>query len=401
MPSPQVYSVTEITRHIKLILESNIPTVWIRGEISNCIHHISGHMYFTLKDELCQMRCVVWKERTTGLFCTPQDGMKVLAQGDVTVYERAGHYQLKVLQLQPEGVGDLQLAFERLKEILRQEGLFDEEHKMPIPPFPERVGVISSSSGAAIQDIVQIINRRYPGTQIILSPVRVQGEGAAEEIAQAVDKFNRYGEVDVLIVARGGGSLEDLWAFNEEVVARAIFRSKIPVISGVGHEVDFTIADFVADVRAPTPSAAAELVVPEAGKLLQDVQMMSVRSRELVERRINSEYDTVSMLLSSYGLRHPFDIVYQYDQRRDELVKNLLVYATHCIGRQEHNYLLQEGKLRGLNPTAVLKRGYSICRKLPSRAVIREAVTLQAKDCIEITLHKGSILGIVQTVRQE
>lgn len=401
MGPAEIYSVTEITKQIKSLLENNLSTVWVRGELSNFTHHTSGHMYFTLKDDLCQIRCVMWEEYNARLFFTPQDGMKVLAQGDVTVYERAGQYQFRVLQLQPVGVGDLQMAFERLKEKLLREGLFDEEHKKPIPLYPQSVGVLSSPSGAAFRDIVHIINRRFPGTHIVLNPVRVQGDGAAGEIARAIDEFNRCGEVDVLIVTRGGGSLEDLWAFNEEVVARAIFRSEIPVISAVGHEVDFTIADFVADLRAPTPSAAAELVVPDGKKLLRDVRTLAARAKESLERRIQSYQERLDALTSSYGLRHPADMIRQCEQRRDELVKGLCIHITHFIQRQEQAFSLQLGKLEGLGPPAVLKRGYSICRKLPGRTVVREADSLRVEDTIEVTFHRGSIEGVVEKVRSE
>lgn len=401
MAMPQIYSVTEVTRHIKLLLENAIPTVWVQGELSNFTHHRSGHMYFTLKDEQCQIRCVMWKESNINLSFRPQDGMKLLAQGDLTVYERTGQYQLRVLQLRPAGVGDLQGAFERLKEKLQREGLFDEEHKKPIPMYPERIGVVTSPLGAALQDILNIKNKRLPGTQVILYPVRVQGEGAAEEIAQAIDDFNCFGHVDALLITRGGGSLEDLWAFNEEAVARAIFRSEIPVVSAVGHEVDFTMADFVADVRAPTPSAAADLVVPDGDKLGRDVERLSARSRELLGRRFQSYWDRLNVLMSSYGMRHPLDVIHQFGQRRDELAKDLCLAATHFLGRREQDIQLQESKLKGLNPLAILKRGYSVCRKLPTGTIVRAAAALQAEDDIEVTFHKGSVQGIVQTVSPE
>ncbi|RMD96216.1 MAG: exodeoxyribonuclease VII large subunit, partial [Calditrichaeota bacterium] len=280
------YTVSELTREIKILLETRIPEVWVEGEISNFTHHSSGHMYFLLKDEHAQISCVMWRSRNNTLFFTPQDGMKIIVRGRITVYEKRGNYQLEVLQLHPAGVGELQLAFEQLKNRLRKEGLFDPAHKKPIPPYPERIGIVTSPTGAAIRDMIHILQRRFPPVEIILNPVRVQGEGAAVEIAQAIDQFNRYGQVDVLIVGRGGGSLEDLWAFNEEIVARAIFRSQIPVISAVGHEVDFSISDFVADLRAPTPSAAAELVVRNREEILahlqKDLQKMTNGMLELI-----------------------------------------------------------------------------------------------------------------------
>jgi len=259
----KIYTVSELTREIKQVLETGFPCLWVEGEISNFKRHSSGHLYFTLKDENSQIRCAMWRYRANDLIFRPEDGMKVLVQGNLQVYEPGGYYQIIVQQVQPAGVGELQLAFEQLKKKLYAEGLFDEAHKKPIPIFPERIGVITSPTGAAIRDIISVITRRFPIAQIILAPVRVQGPGAKEEIVQAIQDFNEFGEVDVLIVGRGGGSLEDLWAFNEEVVARAIFTSKIPIISAVGHEIDFSISDFVADRRAPTPSAAAEMAVPD------------------------------------------------------------------------------------------------------------------------------------------
>ena len=270
--SPQkILSVSQLNHEIKTLLESTIPVLWIEGEISNLKLHSSGHIYFSLKDKESQISAVMWRSRSAQLFFTPQDGMKVHAFGKINVFHKRGYYQFDIIKLQPAGIGELQLAYEQLKQRLQEEGIFDEEHKRQIPEFPERIGIVTSPTGAAIQDLLNILNRRFPGLEIVLGPVKVQGEGAAQEIADAVDNFNKFGKADLLIVGRGGGSLEDLWAFNEEIVARSIFRSKIPVISAVGHEVDFTISDFVSDLRAPTPSAAAELAVPDRIDLLNHV----------------------------------------------------------------------------------------------------------------------------------
>ena len=266
-----VITITELTRQIKFSLESSFPRVWVEGEISNFKQHTSGHLYFTLKDEGAQLSALMWRSRVANLTFQPEDGMKVIARGSITVYPPRGNYQLDVDQIQPLGLGELQLAFERLKQKLDAEGLFDAEHKKPIPEFPECIGLVTSETGAALQDIRSVLSRRHPSVEVVLAPVRVQGAGAAEEIADAIKYLNQYGGIDVLIVGRGGGSLEDLWAFNEEVVARAIYASKIPIISAVGHEIDFSIADFVADLRAPTPSAAAELVVRDRTELLEDI----------------------------------------------------------------------------------------------------------------------------------
>src|SRR5271169_6490493 len=257
--SQNIFSVTDLTRKIKGTLEEGFSGIAVQGELSNFKRHSSGHLYFTLKDEHTQIQCVMWRSRVPTLSVSPQDGMKMIARGNVTVYEVRGNYQLDVSSLQLLGAGELQIAFERLKQKLSTEGLFDQDHKKPLPQFPQRIGVVTSPTGAAIRDIINVVNRRFPSTELILYPVRVQGIGAAEEIASAIDDFNAFGEVGVILIGRGGGSLEDLWAFNEEIVARSIYRSSIPVVSAVGHEIDFTIADFVADLRAPTPSAAAEL----------------------------------------------------------------------------------------------------------------------------------------------
>ncbi|MEE9165043.1 MAG: exodeoxyribonuclease VII large subunit, partial [Nitrospinota bacterium] len=260
-PERQVYTVTEITRAIKFSLETEFPRVWIEGEISNLRIPSSGHMYLTIKDEESQIKVVMFRSGKSQLKFGPKDGDQVIVKGKITVYEPRGEYQIVIDYMEPKGIGALQLAFQQLKEKLSKEGLFDEELKKSLPLLPQKIGIITSPTGAAVRDILNIIDRRFPNVHILIAPVKVQGEGAAQEIAAAVKDLNKIKGVDVIIVGRGGGSIEDLWAFNEEVVARAIFESEIPVISAVGHEIDFTISDFVADLRAPTPSAAAELVV--------------------------------------------------------------------------------------------------------------------------------------------
>lgn len=250
-----IYTVSELTREARMLLESAFPAVWVEGEISNFSIHSSGHMYFSLKDENAVLNCAMFRSENQQLKFGPKDGMQVLCFGRISIYDKQGRYQLYVQTMEPKGLGALQLAFQQLKERLQKEGLFDAAHKKPIPFLPQRIGIVTSPTGAAIRDILNISTRRFQNIHIIINPVRVQGEGAAIEIANAIKEFNEYAKLDVIIVARGGGSLEDLWSFNEEIVARAIYDSKIPVISAIGHEVDFTIADFVADFRAPTPSA--------------------------------------------------------------------------------------------------------------------------------------------------
>ena len=276
----------------------------MEGEISNFLWHTSGHRYFSLKDENAQLRCTIWRGVGQYLNFEPEDGIKVHAFGNLTVYEKRGEYQLNVLKLLPVGRGELEIAFQKLKERLLKEGLFDEAHKKPIPEFPERIGIVTSPTGAAIQDMLKVFRRRFPSAGLYLYPARVQGEGASEEIAAGIRAFNEWGEVDVIIIGRGGGSLEDLWAFNEEEVARAIYASRIPVVSAVGHEIDFTMADFVADLRAPTPSTAVEMVVPDKAELERVIKGLKERiagrfTRDRKSTRLNSSHIQKSRMPSS------------------------------------------------------------------------------------------------------
>ncbi len=397
----KIYTVSEITRDVKNLLEQSFPTIWVEGEISNYTLHSSGHRYFSLKDENAQIRCVLFRWEGKRLAFEPQDGMKVYALGNITVYEKSGQYQLNVIRLHPIGIGELELAFQQLKEKLYNEGLFDEVHKKPIPEYPETIGVVTSPTGAAIRDIIKIIHRRSPGVKIILNPVRVQGEGAAEEIARAIKDFNQYKKVDLLIVGRGGGSLEDLWAFNEEVVARAIYCSKIPVISAVGHEVDFTIADFVADLRAPTPSAAAELAVKNRIEVLKEVKNI-FKTLVSTQRFMLDDYKSrIIMAEESYGFKKTVDLVAQKAQRTDELLKNLLKEVKKYFDYKKKGLSLILGKLNALSPLAVLERGYSITRKLPEMEIIRNAGRLKLRDEIEVKFFKGWIEAEVKKIEGE
>lgn len=394
----KIYTVTEITRNIKEVLEENFPEIWVEGEISNYKLHTSGHRYFTLKDENSQVRCVIWRYAGEYLDFEPSDGMKVVAKGEISVYEKEGKYQFYVAKLLPAGLGKLELAFQQLKEKLTKEGLFDEAHKNPIPEFPEKIGIVTSPTGAAIRDILHILKRRMPSVEIILNPVRVQGEGAYMEIARAIDEFNQYGEVDVLILTRGGGSLEDLWAFNEEEVARSIFRSQIPVISAVGHEIDFTIADFVADLRAPTPSAAAELVVKDKKEVLSQVKISERRLEQLLIQNLEFLKQRVKTATASWALRRPLDLLAQKSQRTDELAQMLVkAIGRICIWeKQKLNSLLE--KLSVLSPLAVFERGYSLTKKLPRMVTVKDSSQLKEKDHIEVRFFKGKIKSQVEEV---
>ena len=395
-----VYTVSELNQEIKTLLETTIPVIWLEGEISNLKFHSSGHLYFSLKDRESQIPAVMWRSRNSELFFTPQDGMKVLALGRVAVFHKRGYYQFDVIKLKPAGVGELQLAFEQLKRKLQEEGLFDQTFKKPIPAFPEKIGIVTSPTGAAIRDLCNVLNRRFPGIEIVLNPVKVQGEGAAEEIAAAIDAFNEYGKVDLLIVGRGGGTLEDLWAFNEESVARAIFRSKIPIISAVGHEIDFTISDFVADLRAPTPSAAAELAVPDRRELFNRIRRLQKDILERCEDRIQFERDRLQHLVKSYSFMRTPDILREYQQRLDDLVHTMELSLQHKLSIIKNNVQSLSQRLHALAPDSVLKRGYSICQQQNGR-IVKDATVLSPDEQIGVKFYRGGITGKVDQIYEK
>ena len=323
MPEKHVWRVCELTLRLCDVLEAEFPDVWVEGEISNYRAAQSGHLYFTLKDEKAQIRCVCFRDQVRGLRFRPEDGLKVTVRGGVSVYEARGEYQVYVSQIEPMGLGALQLAFEQLKKKLEAEGLFDAERKKALPALPRRIGIVSSPQGAAIQDILRVLRRRFPNLHVTLFPVKVQGEGAAEEIARAIRHFNRAEMTDVIIVARGGGSLEDLWAFNEEIVARAIAASEIPIITGIGHETDTTIADFAADLRAPTPSAAAEIVVRTRAEFEKHIDDCTRALVQQMRYFFSERRHAVRDLASHRAFRRPGDIVRRQRQRVDELSTSL------------------------------------------------------------------------------
>ncbi|MBI3364770.1 MAG: exodeoxyribonuclease VII large subunit [Ignavibacteriae bacterium] len=382
-----VLSVSDLTRYIKGVLEEGFTSISVQGEISNCKRHSSGHMYFTLKDEGAQINAVMWRNRAASLFFTPQDGMKVVARGDITVYEVRGVYQIDVARLQPLGVGELQMAFERLKQRLAAEGYFKPEHKKPLPRFPQRVGVVTSPTGAAIRDIVNILARRCPSIELILYPVKVQGEGAAEEIARAIRDFNAYGKADALIVGRGGGSLEDLWPFNEETVAHAIFESRIPIISAVGHEIDFTIADFVADMRAPTPSAAAEMVICTREEMVEIVRNFCYTVQQVITGTLSSHRERISALLGSYSFNRPHDLLRQHSQRVDELQRSLIQHVHHRVTLLHQHWMSLHTRIGSASPEATLQRGYALVVK--DGTIVRRARELHRDEKVELKFHDG------------
>lgn len=390
------YTVSELTARIKATLEETLPMCWVIGEVSNVTHHTSGHRYFTLKDEGSQLNAVMFKWQARSLSFELEPGMQVMAWGHISVYERGGRYQLVVAQLQPAGVGELALAFERLKSRLEAEGLFAPERKRPLPPYPRTVGVVTSPTGAAIRDIIQILRRRAPGVQLVLRPARVQGPGAAEEIAAAIADLNRLPGVDILIVGRGGGSPEDLWPFNEEIVARAIYRSALPVISAVGHEIDYTIADYVADYRAPTPSAAAEIVAKEHSALRQRV----VEQRRRLWLAMNGLLAHCQQRLRDLDpqrlRRRLEDRLDQASQRVDERTRDLAAALDRLLGDRVAALRRMTAQLQALSPLGQLARGFAICELLRDGRLVRSSLDLQPGDRVKLRFRQGSAIATVE-----
>jgi exodeoxyribonuclease VII large subunit len=403
-PSPTLRSATdrepvtisELTRRIKSLLENQLPPVWVSGEISNFKRHDSGHFYFSLKDEGAQIPCVMWAGRNRGLYFAPRDGMQVIAHGQVTVYEKRGVYQFEVWQMQPAGIGALQAAFEQLKRRLAEEGLFDTAHKIPLPAFPQRVGLVTSPTGAAIRDLISVLRRRWPGMKIILRPVRVQGQGAAEEIAAAIAEFNDYGEVDLLIVGRGGGSLEDLWPFNEEVVARAIYASTDPVISAVGHEIDFSISDFVADARAATPSVAAEMASPDAAEVLRAVRHQAQRMLLHMRRSAQAYQERLQNFHGSYGMRRPMEMLRQRSQELDESHRRLVQALRQILLQQQSVLQTAYHRLQALGHENVLRRGFALVWRERDQKLVRAAEDVSDEETIRIQFARDAVRAQVR-----
>lgn len=387
----QVWTVSQLTSRIKETLEESFPAIWIEGEISNFRQPTSGHMYFTLKDEASQISAVMFRSATRTLRFRPEDGLAVLAFGTVSVYERRGEYQINVEYLEPKGVGALQLAFEQLKEKLAEEGLFDPAHKKPIPLLPQRIGVITSATGAAIRDILQVLHRRVANIEVVLYPVQVQGETAAEEIAVGIEEMNRWRGIEVLIVGRGGGSIEDLWAFNEERVARAIFASQIPIISAVGHETDYTIADFVADVRAPTPSAAAEMVVSHKDQLRQRIDEFAGRILSSLRLYLQSHAASLSHLRGRLQIFSPAGMLRLQREKFQSLEERFQRGVQSYLNSRRERAQRAMEKLGALSPLSVLERGFSLCVRLPALQIVREANEVEVGDEVLVRLYRGKI----------
>lgn len=390
MSDNKILTVTELTRQIKGVLELGFTNVWVQGEISNFKLHTSGHLYFSVKDEQSQLSAVMWRSRAGQLRFRPQDGMKVMVRGNITLYEPRGSYQIDCQQIQPLGKGDLQIAFEQLKQRLQEEGLFSAGRKRPLPEYPQRIGIVTSPTGAAIQDMISVFTRRSPGVELIIVPVKVQGIGAAEEISAGIALLNEHDAVDVIIIGRGGGSLEDLWAFNEEIVARAIVESRIPVVSAVGHEIDYSISDFTADLRAPTPSAAAELTVKDRNDVVELIRNYCYTMSNSMTNSVESYKDTISHLTKSYSFNRPNDLIRQRNQHVDELRRRLEQDLVHHVRMIRQRSESLTSRITALNPRAVLKRGYAIVRQNDS--VISSSVGIRAEQLGSIEFQDGSVM---------
>jgi exodeoxyribonuclease VII large subunit len=422
--SRRIYTVSQICQRIKSVLENNFNDIWVEGEVSGVSRIPTGTTFFNLKDDASMLKCVIFASNSEALKFELKDGIKVICCGYVSIYEKRGEHQLYVQQIEPKGLGSLQLAFEQLKQKLEKEGLFSLKHKRPMPYLPSRIGVVTSLSGAAIRDILKVLDRRFNDVNIIIHPAQVQGEGAKEEIAQAIKNLNIFNEglpsgqrVDVMIVGRGGGSIEDLWAFNEEVVARAIYNSKIPVISAVGHERDWTIADLVADLRAATPSVAAELVIPEkedlrektadlSGALARSFLEISLSFQESIDdlaRRLKLSMENAVKLnagkFDSAGkklaLLNPEALIQQHKKEIADKAQQARTRMEHFLKLRQAEFSGIAAQLFSLSPLNILGRGYSITFKMPEGAIIKDAGLIRAGDTLKTKLHKGEILSKV------
>ena len=410
-------TISDLTRYIKakFDMDAHLENVFLRGEISNFKHHTRGHLYFTLKDETSRLSAVMFASSAKNISFEPEDGMKVLVTGRISVYEATGSYQIYVSEMQLDGIGNLYLEYEKLKKKLAEEGIFAPEHKRPIPRYPKKIGIITAPTGAAIRDILSTIKRRYPICETILFPALVQGVGAKESIVAQLEKAQNY-DLDVIICGRGGGSIEDLWAFNEEIVARAIYNSKIPVISAVGHEIDFTIADYVADLRAPTPTGAAEMAVPNLTDLINLLEQYKIRSNEGISNILKKNELRLNNVTSSFALKNPLNLYAIKEQRLDNLIDNLnksiqnklhstkLLYSKvvsnnvlknpySLIEKKKNKFDILLKTIEVLNPLKLLDSGYSIV-KLNGKA-ITDVNLLNKDDIIDIDMHNGIIKASV------
>ncbi len=397
-----IYEVAEITQYIKNKLTSDpqLLDIWISGEISNFVHHTSGHFYFTLKDERSQLPCAMFKWANSELKFKLEDGMKVITKGNIDVYAPQGRYNFIVSEVHPKGLGELYLKFQQLKEALAKEGLFDVKFKKPLPKYPKRVGVVTSPTGAAVQDIVNILKRRFPCTEILIVPTLVQGENAKEDIANSIRLLNTFGDVDVAIVGRGGGSMEDLWPFNEEIVARAIFESEIPIISAVGHETDFTISDFVADIRAATPSAAAELAVPDKNEVLRQITALNNSMMQYLQSLVNMKKTLYQGVVNVLKPRLVMEKVVSHQQHTDDLFSKLVMQMENNLNLCNTRFNALSELLDAVSPLSTLKRGYSITLKLPEESAVDSVKKTKEGDDVRIILQDGELECSVNILKE-
>ncbi len=395
-----ILTVSEVNRYIKELISTDpvLQKIWIKGEISNYKYHYSGHIYFTLKDEKGILKCVMFKGQAAGLRFAPDNGIKVVARGSVSVFERDGQYQLYVEEMQPDGLGSLYLAFEQLKKKLQLEGLFDQSRKRKLPALPSRIGVVTSRTGAVVKDILNILDRRFGNIHVVIFPVAVQGESASAQVSAAISKLNELKCVDVIIIARGGGSLEELWAFNEEIVARSIFASEIPVISAVGHETDFTIADFVADMRAPTPSAAAEIVIPEKRLLHEGIRNFRIRLEKVMQQKLKLFAARLDKYMNSTSFKQPFNRIYQERMNLDIKQKSLLNAICANLQKAGSTFASLVGKLDALSPLNVLSRGYCTAKSRQTGKIISTIKEVKKGDIIDLDIKDGSLECTVGSV---
>ena len=401
MQERQALSVTQVNLYIKEVMNRDVvlTDVLVKGELSNFKAHSTGHMYMSLKDETGVMRAVMFRSSAAKLRFKPQNGMKVVAHGRITVYERDGQYQLYIDDMQQDGIGDLYVAFEELKAKLNQEGLFDPAHKKPLPKYPKKVGVVTAPTGAAIRDIINVLTRRFSYADVTLYPVLVQGENAAQSIVSAIQYFNQTKGAEVLIVGRGGGSIEDLWAFNEEIVARAIYNSEIPIVSAVGHEIDFTISDFVADLRAPTPSAAAELVVPSQTELNEKFNNVYSRLYSQASRIIERGRLQLKSLSQRPAFVNPTIQINEERMYLDRLYQDLTVTAERILEQKKQKLGVNASKLDGLSPLGALSRGFSVA-KTEDGKVIRSAKQMKEGDKLSVQVEDGKIFATVDKIEE-
>ena len=396
-PDQQILTVSEVTDQIKDLLESSFPNVWIEGEISNFSRPRSGHCYLTLKDDEAQLPAVIWRSTASRLRFEMHDGLEVVCLGHLDVYPPRGRYQLIVREIEPKGIGALELAFRQLRDKLAKEGLFEPGYKKPLPAFSRRIAVVTSATGAAVRDFLEVLRRRWKGTDVWIVPVRVQGEGAAQEIAAAVERVNRLASPpDCVVVTRGGGSLEDLWAFNEEIVVRAIFASRIPVISAIGHEIDVTLSDLVADVRALTPSEAAELVAPAAEELAARLGQVQKRLAASLRGRVASLQTRLDAVAGNRIFRRPLELVFERGRRLDELASHQDRAMVRRVEVAKAKLDATAARLEALSPLGVLRRGYSITERLPSGQLLRDLAEIKPGDLIRTRLSHGQVVSRVE-----